>query len=234
MSSDLADLKFDSSGLVPAIIQDASSGEVLMVAYMNEEAVRLTLDTGFTHFFSRSRQKLWKKGESSGHVQTVRDVLYDCDADAVLVKVDQEVAACHTGHYSCFYRSMLGEGDSSEVQFDPEKVYGGVEAREVLDRLYGVIVDRKHSPAENSYTTQLLTGGMEVMGKKILEEGFELINAAEDGDSSRVINEAADLLYHVWVVLGWSDVRPEEVMQELARRFGRSGLEEKASRRKGS
>ncbi len=234
MSLNPTDLKFGSDGLIPAIIQDSSSGDVLMVAYMNDEAVRLTLETGFTHFFSRSRQKLWKKGESSGHVQAVRDVLYDCDADAVLVKVDQEVAACHTGHYSCFYRSMMREDGSGEAVFDPEKVYGGAEAREVLDRLYGVIVDRKNNPRKDSYTTQLLAGGTEVMGKKILEEGFELINAAEGGKGDRVISEAADLLYHLWVVLGWSEVRPQEVMEELAGRFGRSGLKEKASRREGS
>jgi phosphoribosyl-AMP cyclohydrolase len=120
---DLTQLKFDSNGLIPAIIQDADNGEVLMMAWMNAEAVEKTVETGFTHFFSRSRQKMWKKGESSGHVQEIVQILFDCDADCLLVKARQKVAACHTGHRSCFYRDLDGNV-VSEAVFDAGEVYG--------------------------------------------------------------------------------------------------------------
>jgi len=117
-------LKYDANGLIPAIVQDANSGEVLMVAYMNEEALKKTIETGYTHFYSRSRKKLWKKGETSGHTQQVKEILIDCDNDALLVKVHQNgPGACHTGHRSCFYRSLDGTEVSKKV-FSEEEVYG--------------------------------------------------------------------------------------------------------------
>lgn len=120
---DTGQLNFDSDGLIPAIVQDAGNGEVLMMAWMNGEAVEKTIQTGFTHFYSRSRQKLWLKGESSGHVQEVVQILFDCDADCLLVKARQKVAACHTGHRSCFYRDLEGN-EVSEPVFDVAEVYG--------------------------------------------------------------------------------------------------------------
>lgn len=123
MTIDLAQLKFDSNGLIPAIVQDADSGDVLMMAWMNAEAVKKTAETGLTHFFSRSRQKMWLKGESSGHVQEVVQILFDCDADCLLVRAHQKVAACHTGHRSCFYRDLDGK-EVSEAVFDAGEVYG--------------------------------------------------------------------------------------------------------------
>lgn len=123
MKMDISFLKFDSDGLIPAIVQDVESGEVLMMAWMNADAVEKTIDTGFTHFFSRSRRKMWLKGESSGHVQEVVQVLFDCDADCLLVKARQKVAACHTGHRSCFYRDLEGN-EVSKVVFDAAEVYG--------------------------------------------------------------------------------------------------------------
>ncbi len=120
----LPELKYDSNGLIPAIIQDEGTGEVLMMAYMNEKALELTLESGFTHFWSRSRQKLWKKGETSGHLQEVREILMDCDADTLLIKVIQRgPGACHTGHRSCFYRNIRGE-EVTEKTFSEEEVYG--------------------------------------------------------------------------------------------------------------
>jgi len=119
----LSQLKFDSDGLIPAIVQDADNGEVLMMAWMNAEAVETTVQTGMTHFFSRSRRKLWLKGESSGHVQKVVQILFDCDADCLLIKANQKVAACHTGHRSCFYRDLEGN-EVSEAIFDAGEVYG--------------------------------------------------------------------------------------------------------------
>ncbi|UCG39607.1 MAG: phosphoribosyl-AMP cyclohydrolase, partial [bacterium] len=133
---DLSRLKFDPDGLIPAIVQDAENGDVLMMAWMNAEAVQKTVQTGLTHFFSRSRRKLWQKGETSGHVQRVREILTDCDADCLLVKAVQEVAACHTGHRSCFYTTLEG-ATVGEAVFDEAQVYRDRDAGEVLDRLFG-------------------------------------------------------------------------------------------------
>ena len=230
MNVDFSQLKFDSSGLIPAIVQDHSNGEVLMVAYMNREALEKTLETGLAHYFSRSRQKLWQKGESSGHVQRVREILYDCDGDALVVKADQKVAACHTGHRSCFYRALGRGEDIARTIFDEKEIYDGREEREVFDRLYAVIVDRKNNPEDDSYTSSLLAGGGEVIGKKVQEEGLELILATMAADRENVVREAADLIYHTWVLLAAASVRPEEVRKELAGRFGTGGLAEKAAR----
>jgi phosphoribosyl-ATP pyrophosphohydrolase/phosphoribosyl-AMP cyclohydrolase len=230
LTINLKQLKFDNDGLIPAIVQDAGNGEVLMMAWMNDEAVRLTAETGLTHFFSRSRQKLWQKGESSGHVQKVTEVLFDCDADCLLVKATQEVAACHTGHRSCFYRNLEGE-TVGEAVFDAGEVYGDKENREIFDTLFGVIMDRKKNPSEASYTTKLLAGGPEAAGAKVTEEAAELVEAALSGESDKVIHEAADLIYHAWVLMAGADVSPQDVREELAGRFGTSGLEEKAGRK---
>jgi phosphoribosyl-ATP pyrophosphohydrolase/phosphoribosyl-AMP cyclohydrolase len=228
---DLSQLKFDSDGLIPAIVQDADNGEVLMMAWMNAEAIEYTVRTGLTHFFSRSRQKMWQKGESSGHVQKVVGVLFDCDADCLLVKAHQKVAACHTGHRSCFYRNLQG-GTVSEAVFDAGQIYGDKDSREAFDRLYGVILDRKKSPAVNSYTSQLFSGGIDTIGGKVLEEAGELVEAVRDKGPEEVIHEAADLIYHAWVLLAEAGVSPEQVREELAGRAGTSGLEEKASRKR--
>jgi phosphoribosyl-ATP pyrophosphohydrolase/phosphoribosyl-AMP cyclohydrolase len=223
-------LNFDSDGLIPAIVQDADNGEVLMMAWMNAEAIEKTVQTGLTHFFSRSRQKMWQKGESSGHVQEVVEVLFDCDADCLLVKANQKVAACHTGHRSCFYQTLEG-GTVSEAVFDAGQVYGDKDSREAFDRLFGVIADRKKNPEANSYTSQLFTGGIEAIGAKVVEEAGELVEAAHGKGPEEVIHEAADLIYHAWVLLAEAGVSPEQVREELAGRAGVSGLEEKAGRK---
>jgi phosphoribosyl-ATP pyrophosphohydrolase/phosphoribosyl-AMP cyclohydrolase len=227
---DLKELNFDSDGLIPAIVQDADNGEVLMMAWMNAEAIEKTVQTGLTHFFSRSRQKMWQKGESSGHVQEVVEVLFDCDADCLLVKANQKVAACHTGHRSCFYQTLEG-GTVSEAVFDAGQVYGDKDSREAFDRLFGVIADRKKNPEANSYTSQLFTGGIEAIGAKVVEEAGELVEAAHGKGPEEVIHEAADLIYHAWVLLAEAGVSPEQVREELAGRAGVSGLEEKAGRK---
>ncbi|MDT8395124.1 MAG: bifunctional phosphoribosyl-AMP cyclohydrolase/phosphoribosyl-ATP diphosphatase HisIE [bacterium] len=229
MTIDLTQLKFDSDGLIPAIVQDADNGEVLMMAWMNGDAVKKTAETGLTHFFSRSRQKLWQKGESSGHVQTVTGILFDCDADCLLVKARQEVAACHMGHRSCFYRNLLGEV-VGEAVFDAGEVYGDKESREIFDRLFGVVMDRKKNPSEGSYTAKLLAGGPGAIGGKVIEEAGELVGAAAGGVREEVIHETADLIYHTWVLLAGAGVSPQDVREELAKRFGTSGLEEKKQR----
>jgi phosphoribosyl-ATP pyrophosphohydrolase/phosphoribosyl-AMP cyclohydrolase len=223
------DLKFDSDGLIPAIVQDADNGEVLMMAWMNATAVERTVQTGLTHFFSRSRQKMWQKGESSGHIQEVVQVLYDCDADCLLVRAHQKVAACHTGHRSCFYRNLEGE-EVGDAVFDADQVYGDKDSREAFDRLYGVIMDRKKNPRNDSYTTRLFSEGIKPIGAKVMEEARELVEAAQIKESEDVVHEAADLIYHAWVLLAAAGVSPEDVRKELARRAGMSGLEEKSSR----
>src|SRR5512143_240119 len=155
---DVSALKFDKDGLVPAIVQDYMNGEVLMMAYMNALAVEKTLETGLCHYWSRSRQKLWLKGETSGHTQTVKEVYYDCDADCLLIKVDQKTAACHTGHRSCFFTKVERSGtrDAGVQVFDESAVYSG---SDILDKVYAVILDRMASPKEGSYVNKLLSGG---------------------------------------------------------------------------
>ncbi len=231
MKIDLTQLKFDSDGLIPAIVQDADNDEVLMMAWMNAEAIEKTVQTGLTHFFSRSRQKMWQKGESSGHVQEVVEVLFDCDADCLLVKAHQKVAACHTGHRSCFYSNLAG-GTVAEVVFDAGQTYGDKDNREAFDRLYGIIADRKKNPEEGSYTSRLFSGGIKAIGAKVLEEAGELVEAAQDRGPEEVVHEAADLIYHAWVLLAEAGVSPEQVREELAGREGVGGLEEKRNRGK--
>ena len=202
-----------------------------MMAWMNLESVRKTVETGLTHFYSRSRQKLWQKGETSGHVQKVREVLFDCDADCLLVRVEQVVAACHTGRRSCFFNYLDGGVKGTPV-FDPRDVYSGEKSERIIGELYDVILERKNNPDESSYTSSLFSGGMTAMGDKVMEEAGELVEAASGEGPERVAREAADLVYHALVLLAGSEVTPQQVREELARRFGVRGFQEKASRRK--
>lgn len=221
-------LKFNSHGLIPAIATDAETGDVLMMAWMNAEAVEKTLETDKVHYYSRSRQKLWMKGESSGHVQHVREIRFDCDADCLLIAVDQEGAACHTGHRSCFYRTWDGEVCSEEAKVvDAAAIYA---ERDVLDALYHVIQERKQAGAETSYVASLFRKGLDKILGKVGEEATELAVAGKGGEHDEIVYEAADLFFHVLVLLGYYDLPPGRVMDELRRRFGLSGLEEKASR----
>jgi len=226
-------LKFDDRGLLPAIAQDAATGEVLMLAYCNREAVRLTQKTGFAHYFSRSRQQMWKKGESSGHLQTVRKIAYDCDADTLLFQVDQAVAACHTGRRSCFYHHVDGDEahEVGEALFDPEAVYAGAPTTaNILPALTQVVGERRGANPETSYVAQLLAGGAQQIGAKLTEEAAELGEAVAGEDEGAVVHEAADLLFHIVVALKSRDLAPEAVLEELVRRFGTSGHAERAAR----
>jgi phosphoribosyl-ATP pyrophosphohydrolase/phosphoribosyl-AMP cyclohydrolase len=216
------DLRFAPSGLIPAIAQDAENGQVLMLAYMNADAVSRTLETGLAHYYSRSRQRLWRKGEESGHVQRVRAILYDCDEDALLLRVDQVVAACHTGNRSCFYRELpaspqRGSG-AADRRFDPATVYAGLG---ILAEVYGVILDRKANRPAGSYVASLFAGGVDQILRKIGEESAEVLTASKNADRAQVIYETADLWFHTLVLLAHHEIRPEEIAQELARRFGK-------------
>lgn len=197
----LDELSFDQEGLIPTIVQDVVSGEVLMLAYMNREAIEKTLETGKTWFWSRSQNKLWQKGETSGNEQLVEAVFYDCDADALLVTVKQVGVACHTGERSCFFRA-LKEG--------PRKG--------IFRELYGVILGRRKKMPKGSYTAQLFREGSEEILAKVKEETDEVIEAATGKDDSAVVYEVSDLVYHLLVLLASRDISLEEVEQELQRR----------------
>jgi phosphoribosyl-ATP pyrophosphohydrolase/phosphoribosyl-AMP cyclohydrolase len=212
-------------GIVPVIVQEKDSNEVLMLAYMNEEALELTKATGFAHYFSRSKQRIWKKGESSGHTQKVKDILLDCDNDTILLKVEQEGVACHTGRKSCFFTSIKEDKIITEIQKDMSSTYG------VIDTLFHTIQERKNSDPSSSYTAKLLQGEENSMLKKIVEEAGEFTFAVKDKNQEEIIYEAADLTYHTLVALASQGVSPDRIKQELARRFGLSGIEEKNSRK---
>jgi phosphoribosyl-ATP pyrophosphohydrolase/phosphoribosyl-AMP cyclohydrolase len=218
-------IDWNRTPLLPAIAQSAETGDVLMLAYMNEEAYKLTLETGYAHYFSRSKQRIWKKGESSGHTQKVIDLLIDCDADTILMKVEQKGVACHTGRPSCFFTSVTRGETVLEKAVDTDAIYG------VVDTLYHTILERKSGGTEKSWTRKLLENP-ELLRSKIREEADELAVAIEKESDEQVIYEAADLLYHALVGLGSREISPDRVKQELARRFGTSGIEEKQNRNK--
>jgi phosphoribosyl-ATP pyrophosphohydrolase/phosphoribosyl-AMP cyclohydrolase len=215
-------LRFDANGLVPAIVQDVRNGQVLMHAYMNAEALDQTLQTGLAHYYSRSRQRLWRKGEESGHVQHVREILYDCDADTLLLKVDQEVAACHTGNRSCFFRGIPVSGAGAGETSGRPSIAGRVDAGlEVLAAVHGVILDRQAGAPDGSYVASLFAKGRDQILKKILEESAEVLTASKDDDRTKLIYEMADLWFHTLVLLAEHGIQPEEIAQELARRVGK-------------
>ena len=220
------ELKYDANGLIPAIAQDAENGQVLMLAYMNAEALNRTLETGLVHYYSRSRERLWRKGEESGHVQRVRTIRYDCDEDTLLLEVEQEVAACHTGHRSCFYRELSGADratrEAPEQRFDPATVYHGLG---ILAKIYAVIQDRMAHLPEGSYVAALLAKGPDQTLKKVAEEAAEVLLAAKGGNREQLIYEVADLWFHSLVVLAQHEIRPEEIARELGNRVGKRKAE---------
>lgn len=218
---------FDDKGLVPCIVQDASTGTVLMLAWMNEEAHRLTLETKVVHFWSRSRQALWKKGETSGNFLHLVELRIDCDRDAVLVRARPDGPTCHTGTTACFFHvDHPDEHDDDGVAALPA---GDVR---ILDALAATIDARKRSTAEKSYTRSLLDGGAEKINGKIREESGELCAELLSGPPDKIAHEAADLIFHVLVGLAARDVPVAEVWKTLQKRVGTSGHVEKASRGK--
>lgn len=200
-------IKWNQDGLIPAVVQDADTGQVLMVAYMNEESLRQTIETKKATYFSRSRQKLWVKGETSGHFQHVEQILVDCDEDTLLIKVKQEGAACHTGERSCFYRNLEGEKTDNQ----PKKI--------ILDRIYDVVIDRQKNPKEGSYTNYLLDKGIDKILKKVGEESAETIIACKNNSKEEITYETADLLYHLTVMLVDRGLTYQDIFGELEKRF---------------
>ena len=217
-------IDWNKNPLIPAIAQDFENNDVLMLAYMNEEAYTLTLSTGYAHYFSRSKQRIWKKGESSNHTQEVKDILLDCDADTVILKIKQNGVACHTGTKSCFFTSVMQNKVILEKEVDTAAMYG------VVDTLYHTILERKNAPAEAKSWTKKLLDNKDLMLSKIREEADEVCVAINEESDEQVIYESADLLYHTLVGLGYRDISPDRVKQELQRRFGLSGITEKENR----
>lgn len=254
----LDDVKFDNNGLVPAIAQHYQTGRVLMVAWMNREALQLTAEKNQAVYYSRSRQKLWHKGEESGHFQTVHEIRLDCDADVIILQIEQHGGiACHTGRESCFYRKLGKNGwEIVDTQIkDPNEIYNKASHHEhrhtalmnastakseqidVLTHLGQLMQQRKAANADSSYVANLYQKGINKILEKVGEETTETILAAKDfaithsiENKNDLIYEVADVWFHSIVMLGYFDLEPQAVLDELARRQGLSGITEKASR----
>lgn len=212
-------LKFDEKGLIPAIVQDAKSGKVLMMAYMNKEALLKTLETGKTWFYSRSRQKLWNKGETSGNYQLVKGIYLDCDNDCLLIQVEQQGVACHTGFFSCFHRSI----DNQEGIRNPSAELPPYSLSAFLSELFEVIKNRQTEAPDNSYTAKLFKEGKERILRKVSEETTEVLlaslkNRNSTEDKKHLCWEVADLIYHVMVLLCKEEISWDDVLLELKRR----------------
>lgn len=258
MTSWLNDVKFNEQGLIPAIAQDYQTGKVLMVAWQNREALQLTAEKKQAVYFSRSRQKLWHKGEESGHFQTVHEIRLDCDADVIILQIEQHGGiACHTGRESCFYRKLTENGwEIVDKQLkNPDEIYAKNHADksqlihnetsqenehlDVLTYLAQLMIARKSANADESYVANLYRKGLNKILEKVGEENIETIIAAKDYQQNPnaqtqndFIYEVADLWFHSIVMLGYFDLSPHVILDELARRQGLSGLVEKANRSK--
>lgn len=200
---EIMDLKFDDKGLIPAVVQDYYTKQVLTVAYMNRESLEITIQEGRTCFFSRSRQELWRKGETSGNTQEVVNITADCDKDALVIQVIKQGPACHTGANSCFFEPVY--------QSETVPAFS-------VDALYNMILGRKENPKEGSYTNYLFDKGIEKILKKVGEESTEVVIAAARDKREEIVYEVSDLAYHLMVMMVETGVRPEEIVKELAGR----------------
>lgn len=199
----LNEIRFDEKGLILAIAQDYITGEVLMAAYMNEKALEITLKEKIVCYFSRSRNCLWRKGEKSGHVQHLKGLYYDCDADAILLKVEQVGNACHTGAYSCFFNKVYEED---------------IADKSIINKVYCQIQNRKDNPKEGSYTNYLFNEGLDKILKKIGEESSEVLIAAKNKNKEELIYEISDLIYHSLVLMVSEGVTIDDLQKELTKR----------------
>ncbi|MGE5507287.1 MAG: bifunctional phosphoribosyl-AMP cyclohydrolase/phosphoribosyl-ATP diphosphatase HisIE [Chitinophagales bacterium] len=238
----LAKLKYDAQGLIPAIVTDAESGQVLMLAYMNREALAKTLETGQTWFWSRSRQELWWKGATSGHYQLVQEITADCDFDTLLIRVEQVGGiACHEGVPSCFHNPLTLSSKEAGEEEDLETLLRRMAAKsrrpgaagtgDVLADLFATIQLRQHNPIPESYTNRLLSAGVDRICRKVGEEATEVVIAAKNASAAELAAEAADLLYHLQVLLAASGVEWEAALDVLREREGRHGGDGKGGER---
>lgn len=222
-------IDWNKTPLIPAIAKD-DKGEILMLAYMNRESFERTLATKYVHYFSRSRNRIWKKGETSGHTQKLQKMWIDCDKDCLLLLVEQQGSACHTLNKTCFFTEI--PIDNAQKQSIHDTTDAQVATYGILETLYHVICSKKMAHVEQSYTASLFHKGENTIGKKLVEEASELAFAIKDKHEESIIYEAADVMYHLLVSLAFCDVSPDKVYAELHKRFGVSGLVEKASRTK--
>lgn len=213
MKIEFANLKFDEKGLIPAVVQDAQTNAVLMLAYMNEESLARTVESGYTWFWSRSRQELWNKGATSGHMQKVLSITYDCDGDTLLVKVEQKGSACHTGNYSCFSYPLWNSGEGKNLPMVGEPNFPSI-----LSELYDVIQEKRDHGGEKSYTKYLFMSGQDKILKKVGEETAETIIASKNNDTKEVVYEMSDLWYHCLVLLAYHNIAPGVLLAELGGR----------------
>lgn len=211
------EFKFNEQGLLPAVIQDWLDGTVLMLGYMNQEALGKTLATKSVHFWSRSRNKLWEKGETSGNKLLVKELFVDCDRDTILVKAQPIGPTCHTGERACFFSKLDNQGVTAKEK--SSEAFGGI-----LEGILRTIQDRRANPQPGSYTTKLFEGGHDKILKKVAEEAGEVLIAAKGGKKEEIVYEVADLLFHALMVLGYHDISLQDIYQELGKRFGKSGL----------
>ncbi|PAF44882.1 bifunctional phosphoribosyl-AMP cyclohydrolase/phosphoribosyl-ATP pyrophosphatase [Helicobacter sp. 11S02596-1] len=246
-------LDWVKSPLIPAIVQQYDDNRVLMLGFMDQEALKLTLETGLVHYFSRTRNRIWKKGETSNHTQKLIEMFLDCDNDTLLLKVDQTGNVCHTGATSCFFRQInlkdgsLCDGDQKHAlgcenntkdrgakNNDENNLQNTAKTsveKSILDALYKTLQQRKTQSPETSYTASLYAKGENGICKKIIEEAGELTFAIKDGQKDQIVYECSDLIYHILVGLSDKNIHPNAIKHELTRRFGLSGIEEKNSRK---
>ncbi len=210
-------LKFDRQGLLPAVVQDWLDGTVLMLGYMNQEAISKTLASKTVHFWSRSRNTLWEKGETSGHKLHVKELFVDCDCDTILVKVQPVGPTCHTGERACFFSRLDDLGAIAEER--TQDAAGGI-----LESVLRTIRERRAHPQAGSYTTKLFEGGHDKILKKVAEEAGEVLLASKGGKKEEIVYEVADLFFHALMVLGYHDLSLHDIYQELGNRFGKPGL----------
>lgn len=219
----LEDIRFDERGLIPAVVQHWLDGTVLMVGFMNREALDRTLETRGVHFWSRSRNRLWEKGETSGNRLRLKGLSLDCDQDVILVQAEPQGPTCHTGARTCFFTPLAPDREASSEPGGPAPGHLPVPGH-LIDALYQVILERKRSPRESSYVSTLLGGEVDRPLKKVVEEAGEVLLAAKNNSREELVHEAADLLFHLLVVLGAYDLMPEDIYRELEGRMGKSGL----------
>lgn len=219
---DEIEFKYNQQALMPAVVQDYKTKEILMVAYVNKKSLKISLEKEETVFYSRSRQELWHKGESSGNKQKIKEIYYDCDQDTILFMVDPVGPACHTGEKSCFYRKIATANadkveENKKQQEDGEKK-DNFKTKNVIELLYKVILSRKKELPADSYTTYLFEEGIDKILKKVGEEAAEVIIAAKNESSQELVYETADLLYHLLVLLAEKNISPAEISEELKKR----------------
>jgi phosphoribosyl-ATP pyrophosphohydrolase/phosphoribosyl-AMP cyclohydrolase len=214
----ISKIKWDDAGLVPAVVQDAQSKEILMLAYMNKESLQLSVESGVTWYWSRSRGELWNKGATSGNTQRIVSMAYDCDGDTLLVKVDQKGPACHTGRYSCFFNPIEVSGNTDAAL---DAVTSSPDRFATLGQLESVIAERYAERPEGSYTSYLFDKGVDKILKKVGEEASEVIIAAKNKDNDELRSEVGDLIFHLMVLLRERGLPLDDVISEINNRHGK-------------